>query len=64
MNLQDQQYGFRAQIMTAMREFCLRAMRVGVAKNVRVREMKKNRSIVTLILINQMSFWIIGTSPI
>ena len=44
VNLQDQRYGFRAQIITAMREFSRRAMRVGVAKNIRVREMEKKNA--------------------
>ena len=34
MNLQDRRYGFRAQIEGAMREFCRRAMLVGVATSI------------------------------
>ena len=48
VNLQDVRYGFRSQIAEAMREFARRAMRAGVSKNFRQREIDRKRALVTL----------------
>ena len=48
VNLQDVGYGFRSQITEAMREFARRAMRAGVSKNFRQREIDRKRALVTL----------------
>ena len=48
LNLQDERYGFRCQITQAMREFARRAMRAGVSKNFRQREIDRKRALVTL----------------
>ena len=47
-NLQDFRYGFRAQITDSMLEFARRAMRAGVSKNFRQREIDRKRALVTL----------------
>ena len=46
VNLQDERYGFRCQITQAMREFARRAMRAGVSKNFRQREIDRKRALV------------------
>ena len=46
-NLHDVRYGFRNQIERAMREFARRAMRAGVSKNFRQREIDRKRALVT-----------------
>ena len=47
VNLQDQRYGFRAQMVLAMREYARRAMVAGVSKNSRTKEVDRKRSVVT-----------------
>ena len=46
VNLQDERYGFRCQITQAMREIARRAMRAGVSKNFRQREIDRKRALV------------------
>ena len=48
VNLQDQRYGFRAQMVLAMREYARRAMVAGVSKNWRTKEVDRKRSVVTI----------------
>ena len=47
VNLQDQRYGFRAQMVLAMREYARRAMVVR-RKNWRTKEVDRKRSVVTI----------------
>ena len=47
VNLQDQRYGFRAQMVLAMREYARRAMVADISKNSRTKEVDRKRSVVT-----------------
>ena len=47
VNLQDSRYGFRAAILSVTRIFARRAMSQGIAKNPRIHDIHRKRSIVT-----------------
>ena len=56
VNPQDPRYGFRAQMVLAMREYARRAMVAGVSKNGRTKEIDRKRSVVTSIIIKLFNF--------
>ena len=48
VNLQDARFGFRAEMVFAMRDYARKAMVAGVSKNWRTKEVDRKRSVVTI----------------
>ncbi len=51
VNLQDSRYGFRSAIMAVTRSFAGRAMGKGIAKNPRICDISRKRSIVIYAIV-------------